>query len=306
MKRYLFFLVAAVVFTGVASIHAAEERKPLVITSLPVTALLTSHLVEGTEIESALVVPSSYSMGAQKNYFKKSREFAKQAERASACVTIASAWKEDTLYPFARRHNIRIVEIDAAAPKDRRQTGVVLLTRQRDNHISPYLWRSPANLARMAEFICRDLQQLFPQYTQALKKNLLTLQRQIFQLRTRFEIAFSEKEGEAVAALTDAFDYLTSEFGVEVDRYFLKEEIDWTEQDCSTFASYLKENGIRVVLCHRQPRENIAKALADAGATPVILKDLTTQQKEETASLETFVNLYSDNLTAIVDAMRNR
>ncbi len=304
MKRYLLFLIAALIFSDVCSVHAGKERRPLIITSLPVTTLLTSHLTAGTEIETTLVIPSSYSVGAQKNYFKKNRNFAEQAAGAAACITIAAAWKEDSLYPFARRHNIHIVEIDAAAPKDRSRTGGVLLTGQGTNRISPYIWRSPANLTRMAEFICRDLQQLFPQYATELKNNLLTLQRQIFQLRTRCEIALSEKEGGAVAALTDAFDYLTSEFGIEVDRYFLKEEIDWTEKDYSNFTSYLKENGITVVLCNRPPRENIAKAIADAGAAPVILKTLLTQQKEKAAPLEIFTDFYSYNLTAIVKAMK--
>ncbi len=304
MKGYLLFLITALLFSDICSVHAARERKPLVITSLPATTLLASHLAAGTEIETILVIPASYSMGAQENYFKKNRNFAKQAVDAVACITIASAWREDSLYPFARRHNIRVVEIDAAAPKDRSRTGGVLLTDQRTGKISPYIWRSPANLAGMAEFICRDLQQLFPQYTTVLENNLLTLQRQIFQLRTQFEIAFSEGEGGAVAALTDAFDYLTSEFGIEVDRYFLKEEIDWTEEDCNNLTSYLKENGITVVLCNKTPRDNIVKAIADAGAAPVILKTLFMPQKEKAAPLEIFTDFYSDNLTAIVKAVK--
>ncbi len=300
MKKYAVFFYIFLFFP-IYSTQAADIGKPLVISSLPATALLADHLAAGTGIETALIIPPSYAMAAQKNYFRKNKGFAKQAKTAAACITIASAWQNDTLYPFVRRHNIRIVAIDAAAPIDRSRTGVVLLSSQRDGKISPYIWRSPANLARMAEFICIDLQQLFPQYSPTLRKNLLILQRQIFRLRTRFEISFSDRELSAVAALTDAFDYLTSEFGIEVDRYFLKEEIDWTEKDCRDFARYLKENGVRVVLCGHSPREDIAEAIAAAGATPVVLQTLTI--KKGIPPLEIFTRLYSTNLTAIIDAM---
>ncbi len=295
-------ILACLFFISTCSAWAAESVKPLVITSLPVTSLLVRHLVKGTDVATELVVPAAYSMSAQKNYFKKNKNFAQNAEKAVACVTIAAAWRGDSLYPFARRHNIRIVAIDAAAPLDRRRTGVVLVKKQQSDEISPYIWRSPANLARMAEFICDDLERLFPQYSPVFKKNLLQMQRKLFQLRTDFEIRLSEKDVSVAAALTDAFDYLTSEFGIEIDRYFLKEEIDWTAEDCDQFSAYLKENDIRLVLCKKQPQANIYQAIIKAGAVPVVLQTLLSMGNTKKVPLDIFTELYTHNLATIIDA----
>ncbi len=297
---YLLFLFFSAINSGV--IMAAE--KPLVITSLPATSLLVRHLVAGSEIETELVVPAAYSMSAQKSYLKKSKTFAESAQKAAACITIAAAWRGDNLYPFARRHNIHIVAIDAAAPIDRSRSGVVLVTSRKNGEISPYIWRSPANLVRMAEFISNDLQRLFPQDAPVFKKNLQKLQRRLFQLRTHFELRLSEKDMGGTAALTDDFDYLTSEFGIEIGRYFLKEEIDWTVDDCTEFSLWLKNNDIKLVLCKREPQENIAKAIADAGAVPVVLQTLSSMNVTKITPEELFTRLYSYNLLTIIDAVK--
>ncbi len=300
MKKSIFILVCSFI-VGLNSGWAANKDLSLVITSLPVTSLLVQHLVQGSDIETKMVVPARYSMAAQKNYFKKNKQFAQSAATASACVTIGSAWRGDALYPFARRHNIHIVEIDAAAPIDRSRTGVVLVTQQQSEEISPYIWRSPANLVRMAEFISDDLQRLFPQHASLFRKNLLTLQRNLFQLRTNFEILLSEKNVGTAASFTDDFDYLTSEFGIEVDRYFLKEEIDWTVEDCLEFSEYLKKNGIKLVLCNRPPQKNIADAIANAGAVAAVLQTLLNLQTEERNPLDIFSQFYSSNLSTIIN-----
>lgn len=287
-----------------ADVDQGGELHPLVITSLPATQLLAQSLTDGTDITVELVVPANYAMGAQENYFKKNANFLEKSAVAKACVTLASAWKGDSLYPFARRNNISIIEIDAAAPIDRRQAGVVLLNGLQSGEIDPYIWRSPANLSRMVGIVASDLQRLFPRYEQAIHDNLLRFQRELFQLRTRFEILFGEKDMGEIVALTDDFLYLTSEFGVEVGRYFLKEEIDWSSAEYSEFTAYLKEMEVKTVLCRRVPGEKLAAAIADGGAAAVVFSPLATLTKSPVPQPATiFLQFFARNLNALSAAL---
>ena len=57
-------------------------------------------------------------------YYARARNLHKAAQQADAVIGVRSIWRDDPLYPMARRSNIRIVEIDAARPVDGALPGI--------------------------------------------------------------------------------------------------------------------------------------------------------------------------------------
>jgi hypothetical protein len=79
-----------------------------------------------------------------------------------------------------------------------------------------------------------------------------------------------------VYALTDEFVYLTSDLGLFVADYFVKQDIDWTEADYAQLTRTLQAQEIRVVIHKWEPAEPIAAAISAAGARLVVLDTLET------------------------------
>ena len=74
-------------------------------------------------------------------------------------------------------------------------------------------------------------------------------------------------------ALTDRFVYLTNEFGVFIDGYFLEDDVRWTPEDFANVTALLKDQGVRRVLHHWQPNDAVAAAVGAAGATLLLVAD---------------------------------
>ena len=77
-------------------------------------------------------------------------------------------------------------------------------------------------------------------------------------------------------ALADEFVYLTSDVGLFVDDYFVKQDIDWKPEDYTKLTAALKESGVKVVIHKWEPSAEILKAITDAGAELVVLDTLET------------------------------
>lgn len=276
-----------------------------ILTSLEATKLLTQALVEGTGIKTILTVPATYSMNSQARYFKKHvAQFNGQASNGTACITIRSIWKHDDLYPYARRANVRIVEIDSSAPVDKTQAGVKLIKERKNGKISPFIWRSPGNLTKMADFIAKDLIALYPDHTAKIDTNLKTLKQDLFKLRTKYESKFIDLESVEIITLTEDFDYLISEFGIDVTERFLKQQIDWDEADIAALTEAINENEIKMILCNRMPQSKIYETITANGAQPVVLHTLTTMNSTDQPAKQRLLALYSSNLDRIYDALK--
>ncbi|TIH19149.1 zinc ABC transporter substrate-binding protein [Marinifilum sp. JC120] len=276
-----------------------------ILTSLEATKLLSQTLIEGTGIKIIQTVPATYSMNSQARYLKKhAKKFNEQAVNAAACVTIRSIWQDDDLYPYARRGNVRIVEIDASAPVDKTQAGVKLIKERESGHVSPFIWRSPGNLTKMADFVAKDLMALYPDQAVKIDSNLKSLKQDLFKLRTNYEIRFSELESVEAISITGNFDYLISEFGIEIVENFLKQQIDWDESDIAILEESIRKNEIKSVLCNRMPQGKIYEAIVSNGAKPVVLRTLIASRSTGQSAKEQLLGLYSENLDKIYDGLK--
>ncbi|NDV21435.1 metal ABC transporter solute-binding protein, Zn/Mn family [Desulfovibrio sp. JC022] len=306
MKKILpLILLLSLMGCAKQSTNYSQTSGMQILTSLEATKLLTQTLTKGTGIKTILTVPATYSMNSHARYFKKNvNKFSEQASNAAACVTIRSVWQHDDLYPYARRTNVRIVEIDGSAPVDKTQAGVKLIKEKVSGQISPFIWRSPGNLTKMADFIAKDLIALYPDHAPKIYNNLKSLKQNLFKLRTKYESKLIDLESTEAISLTSDFDYLISEFGIEVVDSFLKQQIDWNESDIAILKESIRENDIKAVLCNRMPQGKIYEAIIENGAQPIVLSTLLTSKSTGQSAEQKLLGLYSENLDRIYEGLK--
>jgi ABC-type Zn uptake system ZnuABC Zn-binding protein ZnuA len=124
----------------------------------------------------------------------------------------------------------------------------------------------------MADIIAHDLGAIFPDSAPTIAQNLERLKGSLLALRGDYQNRLIAAGDDTVFALTGDFVYLTSDLGLFVDGYFIKQDIRWTEADLAALTLHLRERGIRVVIHKWQPSEAILAAVAAAGASVVVLQ----------------------------------
>jgi len=300
-----FITAAAIVFVSVhlaALMAFAAEPGMTVLTSQEVTQTLGEALTKDTSIKVVNVIPKGYSMRGQDAYLKKhQKKFFVTAANADAVLTVGSAWPADPLYKWARRGNLRIVNIDCAKPLDEYGAGVPLV--EVNGEYSPFVWRSPANLTRMAAIVSDDLCRISPGDVKIIKRNLKALQTALFKLRSKYEAAFLELDFVDLAAFTSGYTYLADEFGLDVRFYVLAGEPKWSEADIEKITAKLRIEGVKGVLCPWEPDAKGMKAITDGGAVPIVMYRF--DRKASVGPLDALVDWYEGNLSRIVTALKN-
>jgi ABC-type Zn uptake system ZnuABC Zn-binding protein ZnuA len=294
-------LLALAVPLALAQQPKDQSKSVLVLTTLPAMYGITSALAQGTSVRVENLPRDGRPMSAQARYFEKPGEEALALMRqADAVVSIGKLWHEDPLFPAVRAQNIRVVNIDATEPYSRTMPGVALIrepsgeapwtaggaSETAQAAPSIYFWLSPSNGARVAEIVAHDLALLAPQDADRILQNLATYRRKLFSLKRTYEEKLAALENVSVFALTPDFTYLTSDVGLFVEGYFVKQDIDWTADDLAGLTRYLKERGLRVVLHKWQPGEPIRKAIEAAGAELVVLRTIESGTASYEGELE--------------------
>jgi ABC-type Zn uptake system ZnuABC Zn-binding protein ZnuA len=136
---------------------------------------------------------------------------------------------------------------------------------------APYFWLSVSNAIRMGDLVAHDLAALFPESAATIAKNLDALKRSLLGLRNGYQERLIASGADVVFALSGDFVYLTNDFGLFVDGYFVKQDVRWTPADFENLTRHLRDHGIRVVVHRWQPSEAIQEAVRAGGATLVVL-----------------------------------
>lgn len=275
------WLALLAVLLGGAPSAFAQGDPQQVLVALPALYALTAALGEGTHIEVVRVpVDAAVPMESQANAL--SRLPPAVFQQAVAVVTLSSLWRADPLYATARRHNLRIVEIDASHSWDSFKPGVAVTrvpsndvpwagARDGDGGLSPYAWLGPVNAMRMSALIAADLARLAPADAPQIERNLVALDGRLRQLKAHYGDRLLKVPDLRVLSLASEPVYLFGEFGVYVDGWFVRQGIDWTDADRAALTHYLREREIRVVIHKWEPDAKIAQAIKDGGARLLIL-----------------------------------
>ena len=299
-------LAAALPVVPALPARAEDDSGVLVLTSLPATYSIASALAQGTRIQVANVPEAGRPMNALDRYLEKPGEDdTALLRRADAVVTIGKLWREDPLYTAARAYNIRVVNIDATEPYSRTMPGIAL-TREpggqapwqkagtggaagavaQADGASLHFWLGPSNGARSAEIVAHDLARLSPADAERIGRNLADYRGRLLQLKQSYEAKLAELENVTVFALSGDFAYLTTDLGLFVEGYFIRQDIEWTPADLEAFRKHLMARDIRVVIHEWEPSEAIRQAITAAGAKLVVLRSGETFKPGYLADME--------------------
>ncbi|MBP1124730.1 MULTISPECIES: metal ABC transporter solute-binding protein, Zn/Mn family [Pseudomonas] len=275
------WLVLLAWLLGSAPSAFADVSQQKVLVALPAVYALTSALGEGTHLEVVRVpLDAAVPMESQANALSCLDPSVFQT--AVAVVALRSLWRADPLYATARRHTLRIVEIDASHSWDNLKPGVATTrvpandvpwadVRNAEGPPSPYAWLGPVNAMRMSALIAADLARLSPDDAPRIARNLAALDGRIRQLKADYGDSLLKVPDLRVLSLASEPVYLLGEFGVYVDGWFVRQDIDWTDADRAALTRYLRERDIRVVVHKWAPDARIVRAIEDGGARLLIL-----------------------------------
>jgi ABC-type Zn uptake system ZnuABC Zn-binding protein ZnuA len=290
----------------------------VVVTALPVTYSIATALAADTDIEVVNVPEGGRRMSQLPDLFvQRGDRYRDVLQTATAVVTIGKLWPDDPLYTAARSANVRVVDIDATKPWSTTLEGVSVAFEPLSNvpwatapgsgasrRPSAYFWLSPANGARSAEIVARDLARLVPEDAPRIEQNLDAYRDTLLALQREYESKLAALSELTVAALAPEFVYLTNEFGIYVDGYFLKQDVDWTEEDLRAFEGYLRDDGIGVVIHKWEPEEPIRAAIDAAGAKLVVLDPIDLGVVEgERLLARGYEQLLRSNLESLYSAL---
>lgn len=268
MTLNLKHLTLALALAGLPSFaHAAGSE---VLTSLPVTHSLAGALLEGTSVQLKRAAPANLPATRQPSYFggRGGASLHKAAQQADAVIGLRSIWRDDPLYPMARRSNVRIVEIDAARPVDGALPGIAV---KGDDAFASYPWLNPTNLGRMADVLANDLERLSPSDKDKIQANLAGLKRQLLALAAESQARLAEVDNLSVVCLSERLGYLASGLNLDVVDQPLPAGDQWDAATLQALTDSLKAQDVALVLHHRQPEPAVAAAVAAGGARLLVI-----------------------------------
>lgn len=307
--RRLWPALLVLLLGGPSSALAQAERQPVLV-ALPALFALTAALGDGTRLEVVRVPPEA-GVPMESQASALSRLEPALFQQAAAVVTLSSLWRADPLYATARRHNLRIVEIDASRSWDSLKPSVAV-TRVPSSDVpwagvrdgagapSPYAWLGPVNAMRMSALIAADMARLSPADAPQIERNLAALDGRLRRLKADYGARLLEVPDLRVLSLANELVYLFGEFGVYVDGWFVRQDIDWSDADRAALTRYLREREIRVVVHKWAPDSRIAQAIEAGGARLLILDTGNPGLLANTANR--YETLLSANLDALLAA----
>ncbi|WP_460122178.1 metal ABC transporter substrate-binding protein [Pseudomonas sp. S2_C03] len=293
-------LTLAVALCGLANTaFAVDSARPLhVLASLPITYGLGEALLKGTHVKLERAAPANLPGSRQNAYFtgRGAPALAKQASDADAVIGLRSLWADDSLYPIARRSNIRIVEVDAARPVDGALPGIAVQPGNKVDGLNSQPWFSSNNMGRMADVMAADLVRLAPADKPTIEANLAALKQRLLKFSADSEARLASADNLSVMSLSDHFGYLIGSLNLELIGVDPRPDADWTPEALKQLTATLKDNDVAVVMHHRQPSDAVKTAIAESGSRLVVL---SVDGADPVAELEGNVDLVIKGLSGV-------
>ncbi|MCE2593212.1 ABC transporter substrate-binding protein [Motilimonas cestriensis] len=217
-----------------------------IVTTTPVTLMLSQALTVNTPLQTNYVAPARYGLSRLPNWFKQhSEKMAPIAKQAKVVVTLGSVWAQDPLYLALREYNIQIIEVDAAQALRPNARGVVY--QRTEQGVSPYVWLNSANLVTMAKIVSHDFQQIWPKLAPVIAQNEADLLIKIKALRLSQQAYVAQHQLDAVVLLSPELEDLAAGLQLYVLHRQFKPALSWSEADKKALAKILSEPYVRVL-----------------------------------------------------------
>ncbi|TOE24967.1 ABC transporter substrate-binding protein [Vibrio parahaemolyticus] len=225
-----------------------------ILTSTPVTYMLSEQLMKGTGVETTYLPPKRYDIERVANWFatKGANQVSEAGKSATVAITMRAIWDQDPTYVYARQGNIRLIEIDASQAISPRAQGVAALKLE-DGATSKYVWLNPSNLIRMTAIVGDDLQKLYPQFQEQIQSNQQALMLSVRELINQQQAVIFEKEIDSIVLMSESLEDFASGNQLFVVKRQFKPELEWSEKDKLSLKAQFEQDKTLWLVTDKKP-----------------------------------------------------
>lgn len=209
MAKLAIICILCLILTACGSEPAAQ----IAATTAPVWQF-TSYLCEGTDLTVSRLVTENVSCLHDYTLTVEQMQTVESAE----LIVISGAGLEDFMSDVLEGKAVldaseRIPLLDGGCHHDHGE--------EEHHHVheqDPHIWLSPVNARIMAENICADLSERYPEYADTFNENLSELNEQFILLQAYGEDTLSDLRCRELITFHDGFGYLAHAFDLEIIR----------------------------------------------------------------------------------------
>lgn len=270
-----------------------------VLTSIQSTYSISKYLTKDTGIEVVSVFESDVAMDFGKSAFDNKDIDLSVAKNAVAVVDVAKVWEKDYLYEYARRENIRIVEIDSSYSFSGEDYLVLSLLNYKNGERNPYVWLSFQNANKMAQIIVEDLIKLFPEYESLLYKNLHDYITELKEMEDKYLEESLQFNTMKVISLTENLDYLFNELNLFVNH------VDFNDINVENIPKLMKENNTKIFVSDRWVKKEIIEEIKKHNGQFLVLHTFNIPiDLDEKMDPDGYFDGMKENINKIVEALK--
>ena len=268
-----------------------------VLTNTQATYTLTSMLAENTDIKVKSLFETSASMSYDQIQTLKS--IPKESYNdVVAVVDLQRVWIYDSLFEFARRENIKVIEIDASySYQDNTSLSLLINNYHKGENVgqtNPYVWLDLGNANKMTQIIAHDLIRLFPENKDVINKNLEKTLNILEKLAEEYN---SLDNIDGVIVLSENLNYLITYLNI------FSEYVNINDLSVSNIKKIMKQTDLKVFVSDKGIKKEIVEEIKRNKGTVLILKTgnlpVEDEDDEDLMAKDGLIQIYKDNLNKL-------
>lgn len=299
MKKITFILMFFLIGTMYAENRTFKKNKK-VLTSIQSVYSIVKNITKDSDIEVYSIFDSDVSMDYGKSAFDNKDLDLSSAKDAVAVVDVAKVWNNDYLYEYARRKNIRIVEIDASYSFSGNDYLSLSLLNYKNGDRNPYVWMSFQNVIKMANIVADDLSELFPENSKIIEKNLTNFSQEIKEIENGYLEKTLTLSSLSVIALTENLDYLFNDLNIFFNY------TDSNEVTVKNVSEIMERNNSKIFISDRWIKKEIINEIEKKGGKFLVL-DTFNIPREVDGKMDPdgYIKGMKENMEKLVEAMQS-
>ena len=276
------------------------KKNKKVLTSIQSVYSIVKNITKDSDIEVYSIFDSDVSMDYGKSAFDNKDLDLSSAKDAVAVVDVAKVWNNDYLYEYARRKNIRIVEIDASYSFSGNDYLSLSLLNYKNGDRNPYVWMSFQNVIKMANIVADDLSELFPENSKIIEKNLTKFSQEIKEIENGYLEKTLTLSSLSVIALTENLDYLFNDLNIFFNY------TDSNEMTVKNISEIMKRNNSKIFISDRWIKKEIINEIEKKGGKFLVL-DTFNIPREVDGKMDPdgYIKGMKENMEKLVEAMQS-
>ena len=287
-------------FLLIGTMYAENRTNKKVLTSIQSVYSIVKNITKDSDIEVYSIFDSDVSMDYGKSAFDNKNLDLSSAKDAVAVVDVAKVWNNDYLYEYARRKNIRIVEIDASYSFSGNDYLSLSLLNYKNGDRNPYVWMSFQNVIKMANIAADDLSELFPENSKIIEKNLTKFSQEIKEIENGYLEKTLTLSSLSVITLTENLDYLFNDLNIFFNY------TDSNEVIVKNVSEIMKRNNSKIFISDRWIKKEIINEIEKKGGKFLVLDTFNIPRElDGKMDPDGYLKGMKENMEKLVEAMQS-